>query len=51
LFSWLAVHHGPCSVLIHPNTGEVYRDHSELATWMGRPWPLDDEMLKAQRRH
>ncbi|EIM79543.1 uncharacterized protein STEHIDRAFT_135697 [Stereum hirsutum FP-91666 SS1] len=39
-FSWLTVHRGPCSVLIHPNTGDVYRDHTELVTWMGNPWPL-----------
>jgi len=40
LFSFLAVNRGPCSVLIHPNTGESLKDHTELATWMGRPWPL-----------
>ncbi|EIW79387.1 hypothetical protein CONPUDRAFT_107748 [Coniophora puteana RWD-64-598 SS2] len=46
LFSWLAVNRGPCDVLIHPNTGDAYRDHTELATWMGRRWPLLDKMLK-----
>jgi len=40
LFTWLAVNRGPCSVLIHPNTGDPLKDHVELNTWMGRPWPL-----------
>ncbi len=34
------------SVLIHPNTGDAYRDHTELATWMGTPYPLYAGMLK-----
>jgi len=46
LFSWLAVNRGPCSILIHPNTGDTYKDHTELEIWMGRPWPLNVEKLK-----
>ncbi|THU87974.1 hypothetical protein K435DRAFT_830643 [Dendrothele bispora CBS 962.96] len=46
LFSWLAINRGPCSVLIHPNTGNSYKDHTELATWMGTPWPLNVKFLK-----
>ncbi|EIW58603.1 uncharacterized protein TRAVEDRAFT_72118 [Trametes versicolor FP-101664 SS1] len=45
-FSWLVVNRGPLSVLIHPNTGDAYRDHTELATWMGTPYPLYGGMLK-----
>lgn len=45
-FSWLTVNRGPCSVLIHPNTNDAYKDHTELMSWMGRPWPLNAEMLK-----
>ncbi|EPT00670.1 hypothetical protein FOMPIDRAFT_1122098 [Fomitopsis schrenkii] len=45
-FSWLVVNRGPCSVLIHPNTGDGYRDHTELATWMGQPYPLLTDMLR-----
>lgn len=33
-------------VLIHPNTGEAHKDHTELMSWMGRPWPLFDGPLK-----
>ncbi|KAF8054966.1 DOPA-like domain-containing protein [Lyophyllum atratum] len=46
LFSWLTVNRGPCSVLIHPNTNDAYKDHTELSSWMGKPWPLHTEMLK-----
>ncbi|KAL1716877.1 DOPA-like domain-containing protein [Schizophyllum commune] len=46
LFSWLAVHRGPLSVLIHPNTDDAYKDHTELPTWMGKPWPLYTDLLK-----
>jgi len=46
LFSWLVVNRGPCSVLIHPNTGDAHKDHTELATWIGQPWPLNVDILK-----
>ncbi|KAL1747625.1 DOPA-like domain-containing protein [Schizophyllum fasciatum] len=46
LFSWLAVRRGPLSVLVHPNTGDDYRDHTELPVWMGAPWPMETEMLR-----
>ncbi|PCH44172.1 hypothetical protein WOLCODRAFT_26527 [Wolfiporia cocos MD-104 SS10] len=45
-FSWLTVNRGPCSVLIHPNTGNSVKDHTELMSWMGRPFPLLVETLK-----
>ena len=32
-------------VLIHPNTDDAYRDHTELVTWMGKPWPLYTDIL------
>ena len=44
--SWLAVYKGPLSVLVHPNTGDAVRDHSEGATWMGEKLPLNLEVLK-----
>jgi hypothetical protein len=33
-------------VLIHPNTGAAHKDHTELMSWMGRPWPLFDGLLR-----
>ncbi|GAB7324649.1 hypothetical protein MBLNU13_g08528t1 [Cladosporium sp. NU13] len=44
--SWLVVWRGPLSALIHPNTGDDVRDHSQRATWMGQPFPLDIGMLR-----
>ncbi|GAB1739749.1 hypothetical protein NU219Hw_g4687t1 [Hortaea werneckii] len=29
---WLVIHRGPLSVLLHPNTGDDVRDHTQLAT-------------------
>ncbi|KAI0793872.1 DOPA-like domain-containing protein [Fomes fomentarius] len=48
-FSWLAVNRGPLSVLIHPNTDDPYRDHTESATWMGTQWPLNVRLLERFR--
>jgi len=33
-------------VLVHPNTGDPYRDHTELVSWIGPPWPLSTDILK-----
>jgi len=38
---WLVINRGPLSALIHPNTDEEGRDHSQRATWMGHPLPLN----------
>ncbi|KAF2230529.1 hypothetical protein EV356DRAFT_473437 [Viridothelium virens] len=43
---WLIIHRGPLSALIHPNTGDFVRDHSQRATWMGEPLPLNLGMLR-----
>lgn len=45
--SWLMANRGPCSVLIHPNTSDEVADHTEHATWMGQPVPLDVDLLRA----
>lgn len=46
LFCWLAVNRGPLSVLVHPNTSSAMRDHTEFASWMGTPYPLNSDILK-----
>ncbi|QDS71767.1 hypothetical protein FKW77_009196 [Venturia effusa] len=38
--SWLVIHRGPLSALVHPNTGDDIRDHTQRATWLGEPYPL-----------
>ncbi|KAI0057469.1 hypothetical protein BV25DRAFT_1892722 [Artomyces pyxidatus] len=45
-FSFLTVNRGPCSVLIHPNTNDAYKDHTELMSWIGKPWPLKTDILR-----
>ncbi|KAF4549039.1 Hypothetical protein D9617_24g017530 [Elsinoe fawcettii] len=37
---WLVIHRGPLSALLHPNTGDDYRDHTQRATWLGKEYPL-----------
>jgi aromatic ring-cleaving dioxygenase len=37
---WLVIHRGPLNVLVHPNTGNEYRDHTQRANWLGTPVPL-----------
>jgi len=36
-------------VLIHPNTGRAHEDHTELHSWMGKPWPLYVDMMPQRR--
>lgn len=43
---WLVVHRGPLSALIHPNTDDELRDHTQRATWMGEKFPLDLSQLR-----
>lgn len=35
LIPWLVVHHGSLSILVHPNTGDSLRDHTQNAIWIG----------------
>lgn len=43
---WLVINRGPLSALVHPNTGDDIRDHTQLATWMGKEVPVDVGLLK-----
>lgn len=43
---WLVVNRGPCSALVHPNTGDDLKDHGELGTWLGEKVPIDFGLLK-----
>ncbi|KAK7711221.1 hypothetical protein SLS57_008136 [Botryosphaeria dothidea] len=38
---WLVIWRGPLSALLHPNTGEDVRDHSQRATWLGQAFPIN----------
>lgn len=38
---WMLQNRGEFSMIVHPNTGYEYEDHSIWAQWAGQPWPLD----------
>jgi DOPA 4,5-dioxygenase len=43
---FLALNHGPLSVLIHPMSGDAVADHFEHALWLGTPRALDAGPLR-----
>ncbi|KAH0603561.1 uncharacterized protein H6S33_007883 [Morchella sextelata] len=43
---WLVIHRGPLSVLLHPNTNNPLRDHTQRATWLGREVPIDTALFR-----
>lgn len=47
---WLVIHRGMLSALVHPNTDEEVRDHSQRATWMGPAVPLRLGVLREMER-
>ena len=50
VLSWLCVHRGEHSILVHPNTGNTKADglldHSEHTIWLGQPLPLRLDIFK-----
>jgi len=44
--AWLVIHRGPLSVLVHLNTGDDERDHSQRAVWLGERVPLDLSLFR-----
>jgi len=48
---WLVINRGPLSALIHPNTDDGERDHTQRATWMGQPLPLNLGLFKKLRKN
>lgn len=47
--AWLVINRGPLSALVHPNTGDHERDHTQRATWLGDRLPLDLSQFKQMR--
>jgi DOPA 4,5-dioxygenase len=44
--AWAEKNRQGLSVMIHPITGDDYRDHAEGVQWMGKVLPLNLEILK-----
>jgi len=43
---WLALNHGPVSVLVHPETGDDLADHTVHALWIGPALLLRTEIFR-----
>ena len=43
---FLALNHGPLSILLHPVTDDAVADHFDHAVWLGTPLPLDAAPLR-----
>jgi DOPA 4,5-dioxygenase len=43
---WLMLNRDGLTVLLHPNTGHAYRDHTRHAAWFGAVLPLRLEAFK-----
>lgn len=46
LVPWLMLNRGDLTVLVHPETGDEYADHTAHAMWLGPPLALKLEILK-----
>ncbi|MDJ0651058.1 MAG: DOPA 4,5-dioxygenase family protein [Xenococcaceae cyanobacterium MO_188.B19] len=46
LMSWLALNRKGLTILIHPLTGNDLLDHTDYASWMGKPQVLKLDVLR-----
>ncbi len=46
---WLMLNRGELNVLVHPQTGDSYADHTAHALWLGAPQPLRLDVLRRHR--
>lgn len=44
---WLMLNRGGLDILIHPETGDDVRDHTEHSLWLGKQLELDIDFLRA----
>ena len=47
---WLMLNRDGLDVLLHPETGDDYRDHTAHACWFGATLPLNVEVLRKSTR-
>jgi DOPA 4,5-dioxygenase len=45
ILPWLMLNRSDLTILLHPETGDDYADHSRHAVWLGAVLPLRLEML------
>ncbi|KAF8543994.1 DOPA-like domain-containing protein [Trichophaea hybrida] len=48
--SWLVINRGPLSALVHPNTEDELRDHTQRATWLGEKVMVDTGVFWEMKR-
>ena len=46
---WLMLNRDGLAILLHPETGDAYADHSRHAAWLGEMLPLNLESFRAER--
>jgi DOPA 4,5-dioxygenase len=44
--TWLMLNRDGLSVLVHPMTGDEVADHTANPLWLGKPLPLDIDVLR-----
>ena len=49
--SWLEDNRGDFSVLIHQDTGDDFRDHTEGIPWLGKELPLKLDFFELIKRN
>jgi aromatic ring-cleaving dioxygenase len=49
LVPYLMLNRAGLRVLVHPETGNGYRDHAIYALWLGEPVPLRLDVLRGER--
>ena len=49
LVPWLMLNRGELDVLVHPQTGDAYQDHSAHALWLGTKLPLRLDGMRRNR--
>jgi aromatic ring-cleaving dioxygenase len=49
LVPWLTLNHAGLDVLVHPQTGDSYEDHTANALWLGTKQPLRLDVLRRAR--
>jgi aromatic ring-cleaving dioxygenase len=50
LVPWLMLNRAELSVLVHPETGHDYDDHTRFAVWLGAPLALRLDVLRREPR-